>query len=34
MRELSLAEQRYKAVFALIGEGRTVTDLALKTGAL
>jgi len=28
MRELSVAEQRYKAVQAVIGEGRTVTEVA------
>src|ERR1700726_4243728 len=28
MRELSVAEQRYKAVQAIIGEGRTVTEVA------
>jgi hypothetical protein len=28
MRELSVAEQRYKAVLAVIGEGRTVTEVA------
>ena len=28
MRELSVAEQRYRAVLAVIGEGRTVKDVA------
>jgi transposase len=28
MRELSVTEQRYKAVLAVIGEGRTVTEVA------
>ena len=28
MRELSVAEQRYKAVLAVVGEGRTVTEVA------
>jgi hypothetical protein len=28
--ELSVAEQRYRAVLAVIGEGRTVTDVAGK----
>src|SRR2546421_9353498 len=28
MRELSVAEQRYKAVMAVVGEGRTVTEVA------
>src|SRR5690348_15841396 len=28
MRELSVTEQRYKAVVAVIGEGRTVTEVA------
>src|SRR5215469_8277992 len=30
MRELSVAEQRYKAVQAVISEGRTVTDVAAE----
>src|ERR1700682_1254455 len=30
MRELSVAEQRYKAVLAVIGEGRTVTEVAAE----
>ena len=28
MRELSVTEQRYKAVLAVIAEGRTVTQVA------
>jgi hypothetical protein len=28
MRELSVAEQRYQAVLAVIGQGRTVTEVA------
>src|SRR5947209_2547578 len=28
MRELSVAEQRYKAVLAVVGDGRTVTEVA------
>ena len=28
MREMSVAEQRYKAVLAVIGDGRTVTEVA------
>ena len=28
MREMSVAEQRYQAVLAVIGEGRTVTEVA------
>ena len=28
MRELSVAEQRYKAVLAVIAEGKTVTEVA------
>jgi len=28
MRELSVTEQRYKAVLAVIGDGRTVTEVA------
>jgi transposase InsO family protein len=32
MRELSVAEQRYRAVLAVIGEGRTVTDVAAAVG--
>jgi transposase InsO family protein len=30
MRELSVAEQRYQAVLAVIGEGRTVTEVAAQ----
>src|SRR5438270_10858876 len=30
MRELSVAEQRYKAVLGVIGEGKTVTEVAMK----
>jgi hypothetical protein len=32
MRELSVAEQRYRAVLAVIGEGRPVTDVAAAVG--
>jgi transposase InsO family protein len=32
MRELSVAEQRYRAVLAVIGEGRTVKDVAAAVG--
>jgi transposase InsO family protein len=32
MRELSVAEQRYRAVLAVIGEGQTVTDVAAAVG--
>src|SRR5829696_2125004 len=32
MRELSVAEQRYRAVFAVISDGRTVTDVAAAAG--
>jgi transposase InsO family protein len=32
MRELSVAEQRYQAVLAVIGEGETVTDVAARFG--
>ena len=28
MRELSVAEQRYQAVLAVVGDGETVTDVA------
>jgi transposase-like protein len=28
MREVSVAEQRYKAVLAVIGDGRTVSEVA------
>ena len=30
MRELSVAEQRYKAVLAVIGDGKTVTEVAAE----
>jgi transposase len=32
MREMSVAEQRYKAVLAVIGDGRTVTEIARDWG--
>src|SRR5215472_1805855 len=32
MRELSVAEQRYQAVLAVIGEGGTVTEVASRWG--
>ena len=32
MREMSVTEQRYKAVLALIGDGRTVSDVATDWG--
>jgi transposase-like protein len=32
MRELSVAEQRYRAVLAVISDGRTVTDVAAAVG--
>jgi transposase len=32
MRELSVAEQRYLAVLAVIGDGETVTDVAARFG--
>src|SRR5437588_8889489 len=32
MREMSVAEQRYKAVVAVIAEGRTVTEVARDWG--
>jgi hypothetical protein len=32
MRELSVAEQRYRAVMAVIGDGLTVSQAAEKTG--
>ena len=32
MRELSVAEQRYQAVLAVISEGRTVTEVAGRWG--
>jgi hypothetical protein len=30
MRELSVAEQRYQAVLAVISDGETVTDVAVQ----
>jgi transposase InsO family protein len=32
MREMSVAEQRYQAVLAVVGEGRTVTEVAGRWG--
>ena len=32
MREMSVAEQRYKAVLAVIGDGRTATEVARDWG--
>ena len=32
MREMSVAEQRYKAVLAVIAEGRTVSEVARDWG--
>ena len=32
MREMSVAEQRYKAVLAIIGDGRTASELATDWG--
>jgi transposase len=32
MRELSVAEQRYQAVLAVISDGETVTDVAARFG--
>src|SRR4051812_27711837 len=32
MRELSVAEQRYQAVQAVIGEGATITEVAARFG--
>ena len=32
MRELSVAEQRYQAVLAVVGDGETVTDVAARFG--
>ena len=32
MREMSVAEQRYQAVLAVIGDGRTVKDVAAQFG--
>src|SRR5260370_23831506 len=30
MRHMSVAEQRYQAVLAVIGEGRTISDVAVQ----
>jgi transposase-like protein len=32
MRELSVAEQRYKAVLAVISDGRSITEVAASWG--
>ena len=32
MREMSVTEQRYKAVLAVIGDGRTVNEVATDWG--
>jgi transposase-like protein len=32
MREMSVAEQRYRAVLAVISDGRTVTEVAAQLG--
>jgi transposase-like protein len=32
MREMSVAEQRYKAILAVIGDGRTVSEVASDRG--
>ena len=32
MREMSVTEQRYKAVLSVIGDGRTVTEVARDWG--
>jgi hypothetical protein len=32
MREMSVAEQKYKAVLAVIGDGRTVSEVATDRG--
>jgi transposase-like protein len=32
MRELSVAEQRYQAVLAVISDGETITDVAARFG--
>ena len=34
MREMSVAEQRYQAVMAMIAEGRTVTEVAAQCKAV
>lgn len=33
MRELSVAEQRYRAVLAVVSDGRTVTEVAAAVGS-
>lgn len=33
MREMSVAEQRYKAVLAVIGDGRAVSEVQCGNGA-
>jgi hypothetical protein len=33
MREMSVTEQRYKAVLTVIADGRTVTEVAKRIGA-
>jgi transposase-like protein len=33
MREMSVAEQRYRAVLEVISDGRTVTEVAAAIGA-
>jgi transposase-like protein len=32
MREMSVAEQRYKAILAVIADGRTVSEVASEWG--
>ncbi len=32
MRELSVAEQRYRAVLAVVGDGESVTEVAARLG--
>jgi transposase len=32
MREMSVAEQRYQAVLAVLGDGRTVKEVAAQFG--
>jgi hypothetical protein len=34
MREMSLAEQRYRAVLAVISDGRAVTEVAAAVGVV
>jgi hypothetical protein len=34
MREMSVAEQRYRAVLAVISDGRTVTEVAAGGGGV